>query len=175
MCFPIFQVQEKNREPDYHVQMWIRSSEPVLIRRLFAEPLHTKAVYLHFDSPLLGSFMSSENTPLIALKPQKPSPLPKFQLFILLWVQLAEPLTSQVIYPFINKVNLAEKFPFLYSHTVACWRAANHGRGRGEDRLLCRTHCKYIDFPHQVPVSLIIIPSGISIFRDRGIHGAPVE
>ncbi|KAJ7916164.1 major facilitator superfamily domain-containing protein, partial [Mycena leptocephala] len=33
-----------------------------------------------------------------------PLPLPKFQLFILLWVQLAEPLTSQVIYPFINKL-----------------------------------------------------------------------
>ncbi|KAF8218231.1 major facilitator superfamily domain-containing protein [Mycena galopus ATCC 62051] len=43
----------------------------------------------------------SESTPLLALR--KPTPLPKFQLFILLWVQLAEPLTSQVIYPFINK------------------------------------------------------------------------
>ncbi|KAJ7910226.1 hypothetical protein B0H13DRAFT_2487893 [Mycena leptocephala] len=43
----------------------------------------------------------SETTPLIA---QKCTPLPKFQLFILLWVQLAEPLTSQVIYPFINKL-----------------------------------------------------------------------
>ncbi|KAJ7616315.1 MFS general substrate transporter [Mycena polygramma] len=45
---------------------------------------------------------ASESTPLIT--PQKASPLPKFQLFILLWVQLAEPLTSQVIYPFINKL-----------------------------------------------------------------------
>ncbi|KAJ7248248.1 major facilitator superfamily domain-containing protein [Mycena haematopus] len=44
----------------------------------------------------------SENTPLLSF--QKPTPLPKFQLFILLWVQLAEPLTSQVIYPFINKL-----------------------------------------------------------------------
>ncbi|KAF8218229.1 major facilitator superfamily domain-containing protein [Mycena galopus ATCC 62051] len=44
----------------------------------------------------------SESTPLLA--PRKPTPLPKFQLFILLWVQLAEPLTSQVIYPFINKL-----------------------------------------------------------------------
>ncbi|KAJ6577996.1 major facilitator superfamily domain-containing protein [Mycena capillaripes] len=48
----------------------------------------------------------SESTPLLA--PQKPTPLPKFQLFILLWVQLAEPLTSQVIYPFINKQLVGE-------------------------------------------------------------------
>jgi len=45
---------------------------------------------------------TQESTPLIPKK--KTTPLPKFQLFILLWVQLAEPITSQVIYPFINKV-----------------------------------------------------------------------
>jgi hypothetical protein len=45
---------------------------------------------------------TQESTPLIPKK--KATPLPKFQLFILLWVQLAEPITSQVIYPFINKV-----------------------------------------------------------------------
>ncbi|CAK5278600.1 unnamed protein product [Mycena citricolor] len=44
---------------------------------------------------------ASENTPLLA---PKHTPLPKFQLFILLWVQLAEPLASQVIYPFVNKL-----------------------------------------------------------------------
>ncbi|KAF8888464.1 major facilitator superfamily domain-containing protein [Gymnopilus junonius] len=43
-----------------------------------------------------------ESTPLIVKK--KPTPLPKFQLFILLWIQLAEPMSSQVIYPFINKL-----------------------------------------------------------------------
>ncbi|KAF7368882.1 MFS general substrate transporter [Mycena venus] len=43
----------------------------------------------------------SESTPLLV---SQRTPLPKFQLFILLWVQLAEPLTSQVIYPFINKL-----------------------------------------------------------------------
>jgi hypothetical protein len=45
---------------------------------------------------------ANEGTALLARK--KPTPLPKFQLFILLWVQLAEPLALQVIYPFINKV-----------------------------------------------------------------------
>jgi MFS family permease len=45
---------------------------------------------------------TQESTPLIPKK--KATPLPKFQLFILLWVQLAEPITSQVIYPFINKL-----------------------------------------------------------------------
>lgn len=43
-----------------------------------------------------------ESIPLLT-KPRK-TPLPKFQLFILLWVQLAEPITSQVIYPFVNQV-----------------------------------------------------------------------
>ncbi|KZP16700.1 MFS general substrate transporter [Athelia psychrophila] len=45
---------------------------------------------------------SQEGTPL--LRKKTATPLPKFQLFILLWVQLAEPITSQVIYPFINKL-----------------------------------------------------------------------
>ncbi|PPQ65541.1 hypothetical protein CVT26_000498 [Gymnopilus dilepis] len=45
---------------------------------------------------------SNDTTPLIAKRTA--TPLPKFQLFILLWVQLAEPMTSQVIYPFINKL-----------------------------------------------------------------------
>ncbi|KAJ4466054.1 major facilitator superfamily domain-containing protein [Lentinula aciculospora] len=51
--------------------------------------------------------LSSEQTPLL-LKSNVPqplrTPLPWKQLFILFWVQLAEPLTSQVIYPFINKM-----------------------------------------------------------------------
>ncbi|KAJ7760704.1 member of major facilitator superfamily multidrug-resistance, DHA1 sub-family [Mycena maculata] len=50
-----------------------------------------------------------ETQPLLATRddpndihdlPRKPTPLPRFQLFIVLFLQLAEPLTSQVIYPF---------------------------------------------------------------------------
>lgn len=44
---------------------------------------------------------ASEGTPLLAKT--QPTPLPWFQLSILLWVQLAEPMASQVIYPFVNK------------------------------------------------------------------------
>jgi len=33
----------------------------------------------------------------------KPTPLPKFQLFIIFLIQLSEPLTAVVIYPFINQ------------------------------------------------------------------------
>ncbi|KAJ7510502.1 member of major facilitator superfamily multidrug-resistance, DHA1 sub-family [Mycena galericulata] len=52
---------------------------------------------------------SNETRPLLATRNdsndsndlrQKPTPLPRFQLFIVLFLQLAEPLTSQVIYPF---------------------------------------------------------------------------
>lgn len=32
------------------------------------------------------------------------TPLPKLQLFILLYLQLAEPITSTVIYPFVNQL-----------------------------------------------------------------------
>lgn len=37
-------------------------------------------------------------------KPKEPTPLPKLQLGVLLFFQLAEPITSQCIYPFINQV-----------------------------------------------------------------------
>lgn len=39
-----------------------------------------------------------------AKKQRKPTPLPKFQLLNLLLLQLAEPITSQCIYPFLNQV-----------------------------------------------------------------------
>ena len=32
------------------------------------------------------------------------TPLPKLQLFLLLYLQLAEPITSTVIYPFVNQL-----------------------------------------------------------------------
>ncbi|KAH7928077.1 MFS general substrate transporter [Leucogyrophana mollusca] len=35
---------------------------------------------------------------------QRNTPLPKLQLFVLLYVQLAEPITSTVIYPFVNQL-----------------------------------------------------------------------
>ncbi|KAF8813374.1 major facilitator superfamily multidrug-resistance, DHA1 sub-family [Phlegmacium glaucopus] len=35
---------------------------------------------------------------------EKPTPLPKFQIFILTLIQFAEPITGLVIYPFINKL-----------------------------------------------------------------------
>jgi len=34
--------------------------------------------------------------------PIKPTPLPKFQLFIAVFVQIAEPVTCTVIYPLVN-------------------------------------------------------------------------
>jgi hypothetical protein len=33
----------------------------------------------------------------------RPTPLPKFQLFIILLIQFAEPVTALVIYPFVNQ------------------------------------------------------------------------
>jgi hypothetical protein len=34
---------------------------------------------------------------------EKPTPLPKFQIFIVLLIQFAEPITALVIYPFVNQ------------------------------------------------------------------------
>ena len=47
-----------------------------------------------------------EDTPLLASESplQKPTPVPWAQVWILLVLQLAEPLTSQVIYPFTPEV-----------------------------------------------------------------------
>ena len=44
-----------------------------------------------------------EETPLLIVKPVQ-TPLPWEQLSVLLFLQLAEPLTSQVIYPFAPQV-----------------------------------------------------------------------
>lgn len=33
-----------------------------------------------------------------------PTPLPKFQLFIIFLIQFAEPVTATVIYPFVNQL-----------------------------------------------------------------------
>lgn len=45
-----------------------------------------------------------EGTPLLQVQPKKRTPLPWFQLIIVLFLQLGEPLTSQVIYPFAPQV-----------------------------------------------------------------------
>ena len=34
---------------------------------------------------------------------EKPTPLPKFQIFIVYLIQFAEPITALVIYPFVNQ------------------------------------------------------------------------
>ena len=52
-----------------------------------------------------------EETALLASPERKvlktPTPLPRLQIFILLLMQLAEPITSNCIYPFINQVRVA--------------------------------------------------------------------
>jgi hypothetical protein len=50
--------------------------------------------------------MIDEQTALLPTRSvEKPTPLPRLQLSILLLLQLAEPITSQCIQPFINQVN----------------------------------------------------------------------
>jgi hypothetical protein len=59
---------------------------------------------------MAGGFDFGEDAskPLLPAKDQRekgPTPLPKLQLGILMFFQLAEPITSQCIYPFINQVS----------------------------------------------------------------------
>ncbi|KAI0703802.1 MFS general substrate transporter [Cytidiella melzeri] len=52
-----------------------------------------------FDDDVQQSLLPSEDK-----KQKVPTPLPKLQLGVLLFFQLAEPITSQCIYPFINQL-----------------------------------------------------------------------
>ena len=47
-----------------------------------------------------------EETPLLQRdnEPRKPTPLPKAQMFLLLLIRLAEPITSHSIIPYISEV-----------------------------------------------------------------------
>jgi len=49
-------------------------------------------------TPLLNDCAQTEETK------KAPTPLPKFQLAIVLLLQICEPITSQSIYPYINQV-----------------------------------------------------------------------
>ena len=51
------------------------------------------------ETPLLGDTSSAQPPP------RKGNPLPKLQIAIVLLLQVCEPLTSQSIYPYINKVS----------------------------------------------------------------------
>jgi len=48
-----------------------------------------------------AQLVPSEDPPVDVLKPLV-TPLPKLQLFIIVFIQIAEPVTSTVIYPFVN-------------------------------------------------------------------------
>ncbi|KAH9846218.1 major facilitator superfamily domain-containing protein [Lenzites betulinus] len=52
---------------------------------------------------LVGATLISPPLPLAPIRVEE-TPLPKLQLFILLYLQLAEPITSTVIYPFVNQL-----------------------------------------------------------------------
>ncbi|KAI0324655.1 MFS general substrate transporter [Cubamyces sp. BRFM 1775] len=60
---------------------------------------------LHVEGHEVGEQPSSgSGCPEQPFEAVKETPLPKLQLFILLYLQLAEPITSTVIYPFVNQL-----------------------------------------------------------------------
>ena len=54
--------------------------------------------YSNEETPLLSDCARTKNTR------KAPTPLPKFQIAIVLLLQICEPITSQSIYPYINRV-----------------------------------------------------------------------
>jgi hypothetical protein len=67
-----------------------------------------------------------EETPLLSSErdlKKSPTAIPWSQVWILLVLQLAEPLTSQVIYPFVPEVRYFVRTPFISSHASSTVRS----------------------------------------------------
>ena len=66
----------------------------------------------------------NEETPLLLPSkgneraPRKATPLPKFQIAIVLLLQICEPITSQSIYPYINQVNFFGPFSIHFAWLI---------------------------------------------------------
>ena len=111
----------------------------------------------------VGSVSSDPTEPLLPPKvkttSKKVTPLPKLQIGIVLLFQLAEPISSQSIYPFINQVGSSSHF---YTTTddpfIAGQRTRHHWRRRKESRVLRWTNRE--SPPLHRPITILI--SGIS-------------
>jgi len=68
----------------------------------------------------------NEETPLLAESAhRKATPLPKFQIAIVLLLQLCEPITSLSIYPYVNQVLILSVFTSLrMAHPFSSWSAS---------------------------------------------------
>jgi hypothetical protein len=63
--------------------------------------------------------IADEETPLLQSDGKKrPTPLPWFQFSITLVLQLAEPMTSHVIYPFAPQVSLGRALLVISTHRM---------------------------------------------------------
>jgi len=60
------------------------------------------------DIPDETSSLLHETLPTLTRKKQK-TPLKKLQISILMLIQMAEPIASMSIYPYINQVKLSER------------------------------------------------------------------
>lgn len=63
-------------------------------------PVDTKVFREGAEPPTVNKSSTKESCIISA----GPTPLPKVQLALLLYLQLAEPITSTVIYPFVNQL-----------------------------------------------------------------------
>jgi len=90
----------------------------------------------------MSSQLDELETPLLHSQPAKATPLPWGQLSIILFVQLAEPLTAQVIYPFAPQVSIDLKRRDAFrslSIALAHSRHRCHEGRRNQGRILCWT------------------------------------
>ena len=68
-----------------------------------------------------------DNAIIYSAVAEKPTPLPKFQIFIVLLIQFGEPITALVIYPFVNQfvretgiINGDERKTGYYAGIIVC-------------------------------------------------------
>jgi hypothetical protein len=78
-----------------------------------------------------GNSSRDEETPLLSSEPVTKdlvTPVPWAQLWVLLVLQLAEPLTSQVIYPFAPEVRYFSRYInfFSQSYCAVCPQYRDH-------------------------------------------------
>ncbi len=103
-----------------------------------------------------------------------PTPLPMVQIWVVLMLQIVEPITSQSIYPYINQAsNLSSYEPNCPHFVSACQRTRHYWRRRKTCRLLCRIDRALLQGT-LVECSHILF-LGIPFLRDGGYDGAPLE
>jgi len=91
-----------------HTQRLRQYRLPQLLTLMSVEEVHRQSRNDHLETVSASGLHSVVDYPQSTQDPEasqlQETPLPKLQLFLLLYLQLAEPVTSTVVYPFVNQL-----------------------------------------------------------------------